>query len=114
MSFFDEMQALALDFAAGEMFTDATITRAASGQSYNQITGEYTGTGTETINCRAVSEDVRSRAADGRIVFSTVITLNVEPKVNDKITIGTRTFVVASISTIAPNGTAILYSATVQ
>ncbi|EIZ79229.1 hypothetical protein WSK_2074 [Novosphingobium sp. Rr 2-17] len=114
MSFFDEMQALALDFAAGEMFTDATITRAASGQSYNQVMGEYEDVATDIIGCRAVSEDVRSRAADGRLVFSTVITLNVEPKINDQITIGSRTFVVASISTIAPNGTAILYSATVN
>lgn len=112
MSFFDDMAALAGEFVDSDMFTDATITRVAT-QTYNQYTGEYTGTGTDIIGCRAVSEDVKSRSAEGRIVFNTVITLNVEPRINDKITIGTRTFVVASISTVAPNGTAILYSATV-
>lgn len=113
MSFFDEMQALAVEFAAGDMFAPATISRAGSGQTYNVRTGDYTGSSSETIACRAVSEDVTTRTAEGRIVFNTVVTLNVEPRINDQITLGSRTFVVASVSTIAPNGTAILYSATV-
>lgn len=114
MTFFADMADLAREFADSDMFADATITRQGAGQTYDPRLGEYSGSGTEIIGCRAVADDVRSWSADGRIVFETVLTMTVEPLSGDRVTIGSREFIVDAVTVTAPDGNAILYTARVK
>lgn len=112
MAFMDDMAALAADFAAGDMFTDAVLLRSVPG-TYDPVAGTVTGGSTSTIPCRGVLGKVKVTTDEGVRIEASGATLNVEPKIGDVLTIGTQSFTVTVVDTIAPHGSAILWKVVV-
>jgi len=111
VSFFSDMGDLAAEFFASDMFADATLTRQGGTGSHDPITGAVAALGSSTVACRAVAELITTKAQSGALVSHTRLTLSVEPKEGDKLTLGGKTYIVGEVSMEAPDGNPLVYYA---
>lgn len=103
MSLYADLRTDLTAIFAAEPFVAATITRVQAG-AYDPRARKPAVGSTSTIPCRAVASARTVKSQDG--VRSTLIeiVMNAEPKIADKITIGSATYTVDRVTTISPDG----------
>lgn len=120
MSFYDELRA-GMAEVARELMVPATLTRTNSTETdddraADRAAGRKTTVSTQTITGLGVFVDRKVRLADGALKIEATATLTVEPRKNDKLTIGGRTLTVLTVEEVNPTGadTGIVYRVTLK
>lgn len=94
-------------------FVPATISRSTNGV-FDPISGEVTEGGARRIACKALSEVVETKSADGTLSRQTTLLLTAAPEIGDTIKFGSTTYRVEDFEVIAPDGNALLWRAVVS
>ncbi|GAA0766966.1 hypothetical protein [Brevundimonas olei] len=112
MSIYAEFRDLAAELFTGDDFkVEATLLRTSS--TYNKFT-DKTVTTTASIPCVAIRKVREFRSNDGVLITESFALMNVEPKPNDKLTIGPKTYTVGTVKETAPDGNAFVWEAAIK
>lgn len=102
MSLYDTFRAVSAQLFVA-MAAPATITSTGD-RTINRITGVVTMAGDTTTDALAALGKRRLKADDGTITIQSVARCNRAARAGDQLTIGSKTFVVADVEEVAPDG----------
>lgn len=111
MSFYQDMADLAAE-CLEEFGEAATLSRETV--TFDKKTGRRTAVVAAPVNTLAVVDDMEVLDENlGRDVIRTIATMLHKPEVNDKLTMGDRTWIIGKVTTIQPTTLAIIHFAEV-
>lgn len=112
MTFYEEMADLAAEML-NEFGAAATLSRETV--SFNKATGRRTAVVANPIATLALVDDMEVLDENtGRDVIRTIATMLHKPEVNDKLTMGDRTWIIGKVTTLQPTNLPIIHFAEVE
>ncbi|WIA56014.1 hypothetical protein N6H05_23850 [Sphingobium sp. WTD-1] len=112
MSFYEEMADLAVECLT-EFGAPATLSRETV--TFDKKTNRRTAVVVDPVSTLAVVDDMEVLDENtGRDVIRTIATMLHKPEVNDKLTMGDRTWIIGKVTTVQPTNLPIIHFAEVE
>lgn len=112
MSFYEEMAELAVEML-NEFGAPATLSRETV--TFNKQTNRRIAVAVDPVATMAIVDDLEVLDENtGRDVIRTIATMLHKPEINDKLTMGERTWIIGKVTTVQPTNLPIIHFAEVE